>query len=130
MKKIFLYFSLFFISFIQAQQCALLDAGDDKTVNCTDNCTTREAHLLGGFVDYGNFTGYTITDETPCPLPQVTSGTPSGITMDDYWSDVINLPFTEQSQNLWSLDKKLDICYQNITDAYYRFITHCQITIT
>ncbi len=94
MKKIFLYFSLFFISFIQAQQCALLDAGDDQTVNCTNNCTTLEAHLLGGFVDYGNFTGYTITDETPCPLPQVTSGTPSGITMDDYWSDVINLPFT------------------------------------
>ena len=36
----------------------------------------------------------------------------------------------EQSQNLWSLDKKLDICYQNITDVYYRFITHCKITIT
>ncbi len=94
MKKILT--SLFFISFsfVFSQQCSLLDAGDDQTVNCLDNCTTLNATFLDGFTDQTNSTGYTIQNATPCPLPPVTSGTPTYITQDDIWSGVINLPFT------------------------------------
>ena len=93
MKKIFLYFSLFFISFIQAQQCTLLDAGADQTVNCTNNCTTLNATFLDGFTDQSTFNGYVIQNATPCPLPPVTNGTPTTISTDDEWSSLITMPF-------------------------------------
>jgi gliding motility-associated-like protein len=92
MKKLLLSFVISIIfSNIYAQQCSLLDAGDDVTVNCLNNCTTLEASFMPGF-NIPSAT-YTISNTTPCPLPPVTGGTPTSIHTDDEWSGVITLPF-------------------------------------
>lgn len=46
---------------------------------------------MGGFGQPLNT--YTIQNNTPCPLPPVTSGTPTSINTDDKWSHLITLPF-------------------------------------
>jgi len=94
MKKIFLSFILALTFFnVQAQQCSLLDAGDDITVDCLDNCTTLEASFMPGFSVYNDPNVYTINSSTPCPLPPVSSGTATSISLDDRWSELISIPF-------------------------------------
>ena len=94
MKKLFIALILF-INFnhisAQQQQCGLLEIGPDETLNCLHNCTTLEAHFIGGFGQPLNT--YTIHNNTPCPLPPVTSGTPTSISTDDKWSHLITIPF-------------------------------------
>ncbi len=92
MKKI-LTTLVFFLSLfnLSAQQCTLLEIGPDETLNCLNNCTTLEAHFMGGFGD--PLDTYTIQNNTPCPLPPVTNGTPTTISTDDDWSSLITIPF-------------------------------------
>ena len=92
MKKILIALILFvYVNNITAQQCTLLEIGEDETVNCLNNCTTLETHFMGGFGD--PLDTYTIQNNTPCPLPPVTNGTPTTISTDDEWSSLITLPF-------------------------------------
>jgi len=88
------FFSLIFLSlfFTSYSQCELLYAGDDVTVDCSDNTATFTAQVFPGI---GAATDtYHVDPATPCPLPPVGGSTPAGISTDDVWSPVINLPFT------------------------------------
>ena len=78
--------------FASYSQCTLLDAGVDKTVDCTNNCTGLNATVFPGIGSATNT--YYVIDATPCPLPPAGNITPAGITVDDTWSPIINLPFT------------------------------------
>jgi len=92
MKKIILtIFIGFSLIQIQAQQCDLIDAGDDVTVDCINNCTTLNASY---FVGLGATTEtYSVNAALPCPIPPSGAVTPTSITTDDVWSNTINLPF-------------------------------------
>jgi len=84
----------FVLTHMQAQQCSLLEVGDDVTATCTNNCVTLEAHFMPGFSLPSDPNYYSINASSPCPLPPVTGGTPTSITIDDEWSELVTLPFT------------------------------------
>jgi gliding motility-associated-like protein len=90
-NAIFTFFSIFFLVFNAQAQCTQLDAGDDVTVNCANNCTTLTATVFPGIGAQTDT--YTITQSTPCPLPASTS-TETNLHVDDQWTSVITLPFT------------------------------------
>jgi gliding motility-associated-like protein len=83
---------LIFLSFSAYSQCSQIDAGDDLTVDCSNNCTSLSATVFPGIGSATNT--YYIMEATPCPLPPSGNITPTGITVDDRWSPIINLPFT------------------------------------
>jgi len=90
-KYFFSYIFLLFFFYSQAQ-CEQLYAGDDVTVNCSNNVTTLTAEVFPGI---GAATDtYDMQMATPCPLPPSGGYSPTGITVDDVWSPIINLPFT------------------------------------
>ena len=93
-RNIDLYFTLFILFFTwqQQAQCSLLDAGEDVPVNCANTTATLEAKVFEGLNALTDT--YEVSLNTPCPLPPSGSTTPTGITDDDVWSDVIDLPFT------------------------------------
>ena len=84
---------IFFLTFYQlSAQCSQLEAGDDVTVDCTNNCTTLTAEVFPGI---GAATDtYEINGAIPCPIPATGGVTPTSIYVDDEWSGVITLPFT------------------------------------
>jgi hypothetical protein len=83
---------LIFFAITGYGQCSQIDAGDDITVDCNDNCTSLNATVFPGI---GSATDtYYVMEATPCPLPPTGNISPAGITVDDRWSTVINLPFT------------------------------------
>ncbi|PHR13991.1 MAG: hypothetical protein COA40_05740, partial [Aequorivita sp.] len=82
---------IFGITRVNAQlACATLDAGPDVTIDCSTPCTDLTASIIG--LPNTNTASY-IVAEPACPLPPITGGNPSNITIDDRWSNVINLPF-------------------------------------
>jgi len=91
MNRFYYSFILFlFIINIKAQ-CTQVDAGDDVTVDCVNNCTTLTAEVFPGI---GALTDtYEVNGATPCPLPTATT-TPTNLDDDDEWTNVITLPFT------------------------------------
>ncbi len=92
MKKLFFSLGILLgIINLNAQQCSLLEIGDDVYLDCLNNTTLLETSFMDGFWDPSDI--YTITNVTPCPLPPNTSGTQTSITTDDVWSNTINLPF-------------------------------------
>jgi len=92
MKKIFSIF-IIFIGIIEiSAQCSQLDAGDDVTVDCSNNCTTLTAQVFPGIGAQTDT--YTIDPATPCPIPPNGGVTPTSIYLDDRWSGVVTLPFT------------------------------------
>ncbi len=95
MKKYTKYYLLLFLGVFYLQtygQCAQLDAGDDVTVDCTNNVTTLTATTFPGI---GSATDtYHVISATPCPLPPASSFISTDINQDDVWSSVITLPFT------------------------------------
>lgn len=79
------------ITQLKAQtSCAILDAGPDVTVDCTNLCTNLTAEFIG--IPNTNTSSYTI-GEPSCALPPISGGTPSNLITDNEWSQVINIPF-------------------------------------
>ncbi len=76
------------------QVCAFLETEQPQPITCINTCDTLRAYVMPGLEVDPTVTGYTITNNTSCPLPPVTSGTPTYIQTDDKWSDLITLPFT------------------------------------
>ena len=77
--------------------CDIIDAGEDQTVTCDDPCVDLTATLLGlsgtNSLPLTDTSSY-IVEQVDCPLPPIDGGTPTGLTIDDQWSDVIDLPFS------------------------------------
>jgi len=92
MKKIFSILIIFNIFINVSAQCSQLDAGDDVTVDCTNNCTTLTAEVFPGIGAQTDT--YAINADTPCPIPPNGGVTPTSIYLDDQWSGVVTLPFT------------------------------------
>jgi len=79
------------ITQLKAQtSCAILDAGPDVTVDCSNPCTNLSAEFIG--IPNTNTSSYTI-GEPSCTLPPISGGTPSNLITDNEWSEVINIPF-------------------------------------
>ncbi len=96
-RYIFLSFASFFISPANAQSnpiCTLLETETPDTVTCFNPCVTLRANVMQGLEIDPTSTAYRIEQNTSCPLPPVTSGTPTTISSDDDWSSLITLPFT------------------------------------
>lgn len=94
MKKILLFFSLVIFSLgAKAQQypCPFVDAGPDQSIPC-GACTNLTANWLPAFAT----TSYTQAPISYTPYPFLTGVAPPNpfYTQDDYYSGVINLPFT------------------------------------
>lgn len=70
--------------------CDVINAGDDVTIDCDAGDVELEATIMT--VPHANTSSYMIA-EPICPLPPVTGGTPTGLVIDDLWSNVINIPF-------------------------------------
>lgn len=87
---LFIFFIVFQLDSFAQLGCSNVDAGSDVTVDCNDTCTTLEASIIA--VPLVTTSSYVI--ETPaCPLPPITGGTPTSLTIDDRWSPVIDIPF-------------------------------------
>jgi len=90
-KTIIILLATFAYIHLQAQQCAILDAGTDVTVTPADNCTTLSGSFNNSGIGASSAT-YTIVSDSICNF------TPPGNvqtmpTLDDVWSDAIALPF-------------------------------------
>jgi len=70
--------------------CALLDAGPDVTLTCDDNCTDLEATVLA--LPLTTTSSYSIQGPI-CDLPPISGGDPTGLVIDDEWSNSISIPF-------------------------------------
>ncbi len=97
-KKLFLFiWTALTGSTLFAQQnpiCALLQVDQPDTVTCLNPCVTLRAQVMPGLSVDPTSSTYRIVSRTACPLPPVTSGTPTTINTDDEWSSLITLPFT------------------------------------
>jgi gliding motility-associated-like protein len=75
----------------QAQgSCDILDAGADVFVDCETLCVD----IIADYIALPNLdtTSYLIQGPI-CDLPPLTGGTPTNLTIDDQWSNLIALPF-------------------------------------
>jgi len=80
-----------FVNQLSAQtSCAVIDAGPDVMLDCSQPCTDLTATFIG--VPNTDTSSY-IIGEPACALPPVTGGTMSNLTTDDVWSPVIPIPF-------------------------------------
>ncbi|MEP0264827.1 choice-of-anchor L domain-containing protein [Dokdonia sp.] len=70
--------------------CTVLDAGPDLEVDCEDPCVDLVASIMS--MPLTSTSSYVI-EQIECPNPP-TEGMPTNLTIDDSWSDVIDLPFT------------------------------------
>lgn len=70
--------------------CDILEAGSDVFIDCETACTD----LVADYITLPNLdtTSYQIQGPI-CDLPPVTGGTPTNLTIDDQWSNLIPLPF-------------------------------------
>ena len=70
--------------------CDILEAGADAFLDCETECLD----IVADFITLPNLdtTSYQIQGPI-CDLPPVTGGTPTNLTIDDQWSDLIPLPF-------------------------------------
>ena len=72
-------------------ECSIVYAGEDTTF-CSDNdsATVLSAtyHIFGQ-----DTSSYDITTQENCPMPSLIGGTPTSLTIDDRWSEVIDLGF-------------------------------------
>jgi gliding motility-associated-like protein len=72
-------------------ECSIVYAGEDSSF-CTDNETettlTAFYHILGQ-----DTTEYEITSVNNCEFPSFVGGTPSSVSIDDRWSEVIDIGF-------------------------------------
>lgn len=87
-----LIFSIPLIGFTQTHGpgSPYVDAGDDVTLTCGEECT----ELSADFLDTGETTTYSVSSipySTPYPFRDLTNRV--SVNIDDRWSSVINLPF-------------------------------------
>ncbi len=95
MKKILLSFSLVILSLVASAQqypCPFVDAGPDQNLPCGTNCTNVTASWLPAFAT----TSYTLAPISYTPYNYLSGIAPPNpfYTQDDYYSGIINLPFT------------------------------------
>lgn len=70
--------------------CEAIDAGPDVTVDCGEQNVLLEASVMVYL--NAQTTSYVIA-EPDCPLPPISGGDPTNLTIDDVWSGVIDIPF-------------------------------------
>ncbi len=81
-------------SVAQQAQCNLLEISpSNPLITCLSPspCITLHASFMEGFTNETD--SYIFQNNTPCPLPPANNGTPTNITVDDRWSQLITLPF-------------------------------------
>ncbi len=96
-RYIFLLLTSFYVFQLKAQSnpiCTFLETETPDTVTCLNPCVTLRANVMQGLEIDPTTSTYRIEQNTSCPLPPVTSGTPTTISTDDDWSSLITLPFT------------------------------------
>ena len=71
-------------------ECSIIYAGEDAQQGCENDPITLMASFQSSGIDT---TAYNIDVLDSCPLPLTTGGTPSGLTIDDRWSEVIDMEF-------------------------------------
>ncbi len=70
--------------------CSIVYAGEDAMVDCENPSTD----LTASFMSVGTDTSvYEVNALDACPTPPLSSGTPSGIDIDDRWSQPIDMTF-------------------------------------
>ncbi len=69
--------------------CPNVDAGNNLTVDCTNNCAT----LNSTFLQTGETTSYSVTSIPYAPPYSYSSGTGIIMNVDDVWSSLLTLPF-------------------------------------
>ncbi|MFC4635373.1 choice-of-anchor L domain-containing protein [Dokdonia ponticola] len=76
---------------VEPEECETIevDAGLDQMVDCENPCVDLVATVVAPFTTTASYR----IDQTECIIP-ISGGTPTNITVDDTWSNVINLPFT------------------------------------
>lgn len=74
----------------EPSDCIVLDAGPDLEVDCENPCVDLVASIIT--MPLTSTSSY-IIEQIECPNPP-TEGMPTNLTIDDSWSDVIDLPFT------------------------------------
>jgi large repetitive protein len=93
MKKYFAAtFALILIHLLLKAQpgCPQIDAGNNVTLPCTQTCATLNANVF----QTGATTSYAVSSIPYSPPFPFTGGTQLFISVDDLWSDVMNLPFS------------------------------------
>lgn len=95
MKKILLSLSLVILSLMASAQqypCPFVDAGPDQNLPCGTNCTNLTASWLPAFAT----NTYSVSSISYSPYAFLNGVAPPNpfYTQDDYYSGVINLPFT------------------------------------
>lgn len=87
-----LFLSVLLISFsglAQGPGSPYVDAGEDVTLSCGEDCTD----LSADFLDTGESTQYEVSSIDYNPPFPFTGGTPVSVYIDDRWSNIIPLPF-------------------------------------
>ncbi|WP_299675885.1 choice-of-anchor L domain-containing protein [uncultured Dokdonia sp.] len=74
----------------EPSECTIVDAGVDLEVDCENPCVDLNASIIT--LPLTSTSSYRI-EQIECPNPP-TDGDPTNLTMDDTWSEVIDLPFT------------------------------------
>jgi gliding motility-associated-like protein len=70
--------------------CSIIYAGPDQMFDCTDNTIDLTASFQ---VTGQDFNVYEVNALGGCPTPILSGGTPTSLTIDDRWSDVVNMGF-------------------------------------
>lgn len=71
-------------------ECSIIYAGPDQTFDCTDNTIDLTANFQ---VTGQDINVYEINALGGCPTPILSGGTPTSLTIDDRWSDAVNMGF-------------------------------------
>ncbi|PSG90560.1 fibronectin type III domain-containing protein [Aurantibacter aestuarii] len=71
-------------------ECSIIYAGPDQVFDCTDNTIDLTANFQ---VTGQDFNVYEINALGGCPTPILSGGTPTSLTIDDRWSDVVDMGF-------------------------------------
>lgn len=69
----------------------ILDAGEDVFLDCATECVDLEANIIA---EPGLDTSEYIIQGPLCDVPPVEGGTPTGLVIDDRFSEAIDIPFT------------------------------------
>ncbi|MBX2829532.1 MAG: gliding motility-associated C-terminal domain-containing protein [Flavobacteriaceae bacterium] len=70
--------------------CSILNAGEDTTIDCGEECITLEAGVIA--IPEVDTSSYTINGPI-CDLPPIDGGTPTNLVIDDTWSSIIDIGF-------------------------------------
>ncbi|MBT8310365.1 MAG: T9SS type B sorting domain-containing protein [Flavobacteriaceae bacterium] len=71
-------------------ECSIIYAGEDSIVDCENPSTDLTASFMTSGV---NIVSYDINGLDTCPTPPLVGGAPTGIDIDDRWSQPIDLSF-------------------------------------